>query len=274
MSELGKRVITAFVLLGFAIGWMFYLNDTWFDRATALVGLMMTAELLVMVGIRRVFLYAVAAAFTWALLLVSWTIFPAAVGLLASILFCMLLWTLIFFLNSEERLLADDFKLLAYAQWMMTLLLIFVWSLMVLHRQEGGIWFLCGALAGVWSADIAAYFTGRAFGMNKLCPAVSPGKTREGLYGALIFGTAIASSVWIWKLEMDVALAMPLALILVLVAVGGDLAESALKRSVGVKDSGNMLPGHGGLLDRTDALLPSIPVVGLIWMGLSWLGQI
>ncbi len=269
MGELGKRVVTAALLLVFAVVWMFFLADAWFDRVAVFAGLMMSTELLVMVGVRRPLFYALVAAFSWSVLLVLWAILPAAVGVLVAILFSMLVWALLFFLNTEERLLADDFKNLAYIQWMMTLLLIFVWSVMVLHRQEGGVWFLSGAMAGVWSADIAAYFTGRAFGSRKLCPAVSPGKTIEGLCGAILFGSLGASLVWVLMMDMAVVQAVLLSLLLVLVAVGGDLAESALKRAVGVKDSGTILPGHGGILDRVDALLPSVPVVGLIWMALA-----
>jgi len=269
MGELGKRVVTAIILLAVAFGWMFYLPDQWFDRASALLGLMLSAELLVMVSIRRVGLYAVAAAFSWAFLLVTWTLLPAAVAVIAAMLLTTVLWSLIFFLNSDEKLLQDDFKALAYAYWLMSLLLIFVWALMVLHRQEHGVWFLAGAMVGVWSADIAAYFIGRAFGMRRLCPAVSPGKSWSGFYGGLIAGTTIATVMWVQLAQMDVVQALPLSLLLVLVAVAGDLAESALKRAVGVKDSGSMLPGHGGLLDRLDALLPSIPFVGLIWMAMA-----
>lgn len=268
MGELSKRIITALILFIGAIGWMFYLPEAWFDRVAALVGLMMSAELLVMVGVRRVALYAVAAAFCWAILLVLWMTLHATAVVLAVILFSMLVWSLIFFLNAEERLLEEDFKKLAYIQWMMTLLIIFIWSLMAIHEQENGVWFLSGALAGVWIADIAAYFIGRAFGMRRLCPAVSPGKSWAGFYGAVVFGTAGASLIWVQMAGVTLAEALPLALLLVLIAVGGDLAESALKRAVGVKDSGAMLPGHGGILDRTDALLPSIPVVGMIWMAL------
>jgi len=268
MGELNKRIITALVLFVFAVLWMFFLSDAWFDRLTAIVGLMMTAELLVMVGMRRVLFYALSAALIWVTLLLGWVTFPAGVGVLAAILFSMIMWTLLFFLNTTESSLPDDFKNLVYIQWMMTLLLIFAWSLMILHRQEGGVWFLSGAMVGVWSADIAAYFVGKAFGSKKLCQAVSPGKTVEGFCGALLFGSFAASLVWILMLDMPMLQAVLLSILLILVAVGGDLAESALKRAVGAKDSGSILPGHGGILDRADALLPSIPAVGFVWMAI------
>jgi phosphatidate cytidylyltransferase len=124
----------------------------------------------------------------------------------------------------------------------------------------------------IWSADIAAYFAGRRWGRVKLAPRVSPGKTREGVYGAmasaLLWGLLYA---W-WQEGMAlqrVPLALLLCLVTVLFSVLGDLFESMLKRQRGVKDSGVLLPGHGGMLDRIDSLTAAAPVflLGLTIMG-------
>jgi len=131
------------------------------------------------------------------------------------------------------------------------------------------------AMAIVWVADTAAYFTGRRFGRHKLAPAISPGKTREGAIGAIVI-TALAGWVvalvpaWpatlparlldVWGLPACLSVLMAL----VVLSIIGDLHESLLKRQAGVKDSGVLLPGHGGVLDRIDALVPVMPAVMLL----------
>jgi len=114
----------------------------------------------------------------------------------------------------------------------------------------------------VWTADIAAYFTGRRWGRAKLSPLISPGKTWAGLYGALIATQVVALA---WALfdniqGIDMLLFLILCLITVLASVLGDLQVSLLKRSIHVKDSGSLLPGHGGVLDRIDSLTAAAPV--------------
>ncbi len=105
-----------------------------------------------------------------------------------------------------------------------------------------------------WATDTGAYFTGRAFGRKKLAPAISPGKTWAGLWGgALIAG--LAAAAWVQFARLPAALYF-LAPLFGLAAQAGDLFESWLKRRAGVKDSGNWLPGHGGILDRLDGLVP------------------
>ena len=105
-----------------------------------------------------------------------------------------------------------------------------------------------------WSTDIGAYFVGRAIGKRKLAPSISPGKTVEGLVGGVIAATLLGG-VWAFVLELPPALFV-LAPIFALFAQAGDLFESWMKRSAGLKDSGSWLPGHGGLLDRLDGLVP------------------
>jgi len=128
-------------------------------------------------------------------------------------------------------------------------------------------WLLLFVMGLVWVADSAAYFAGRRFGKNKLAPSISPGKTWEGVTGA-IFGVSIyVVLVWSFSPLFSERQILPALLLTawwwVVLAVIGDLFESAIKRQAGVKDSGALLPGHGGLLDRIDALTSTLPLAAL-----------
>lgn len=127
---------------------------------------------------------------------------------------------------------------------------------------DKGAWLALFVFGIVWAADIGAYFAGRRFGSHKLMPRVSPGKTIEGFLGGMVAVVLLTVYVlWNSETSMD----SWFVLILSCVAIGvisafGDLSESMLKRDAGMKDSGNILPGHGGLLDRIDSLTAAMPV--------------
>ena len=118
---------------------------------------------------------------------------------------------------------------------------------------------LLAIMGVVWIADIAAYFSGKKFGKHKLAPALSPGKTWEGVFGALLatilYGALLGQFVGVSALYLILASAF-----LTILSIVGDLFESMMKRQSGLKDSGQILPGHGGLLDRVDALTSTLPV--------------
>lgn len=125
----------------------------------------------------------------------------------------------------------------------------------------------------VWAADIGAYFAGRALGKRKLAPAVSPGKTLAGVWGGLVAVALLAAAVGLW-LELPRMVLFQFLLVSLITAVAsvfGDLFESMLKRHRGIKDSSQLLPGHGGLLDRLDSLVIAIPVLALCFTALGWL---
>lgn len=114
----------------------------------------------------------------------------------------------------------------------------------------------------IFGSDAGAYFAGRAFGKHKLAPKISPGKTVEGLIGGLIAAGAFAVICnKTFFTELPLAYGVPLAMVMAAIGVLGDLAESALKRGAGAKDAANILPGHGGLLDRLDSLLFNAPIL-------------
>lgn len=140
-------------------------------------------------------------------------------------------------------------------------------ALVRLHEQGAGL--MLFVLLLVVAADIGAYFAGRQFGRNKLAPRVSPGKTWEGVLGG-VAGAAIVAAVGVTFFEVPIAPFIGLSLVTVLASVVGDLTESLFKRHAGVKDSGSLLPGHGGVLDRVDSVTAAAPIflVGLERLGL------
>lgn len=144
------------------------------------------------------------------------------------------------------------------------LTLIPCWLAVNLIRNAGalGIELLLFLFILIWGADSGAYFAGRRWGKHKLAPSVSPGKTWEGLAGALCVTLLIAGAAG-WLMHMPATLwglMILVAIITVMFSVLGDLFESMLKRNVGLKDSGRVLPGHGGVLDRIDSLTAAAPV--------------
>lgn len=161
--------------------------------------------------------------------------------------------------------------------------------LAVAQARVIGVHFLLSVLLLVWVADIFAYFAGRSFGLkftkNKLAPSISPGKSWEGVWGGMV-GVVALSLGWVWFWSAGIAgderwqqtptlfselaarhglVVMVLAVVfLAAMSVVGDLVESLIKRSAGVKDSSGLLPGHGGVLDRVDALLPTLPLAMML----------
>ena len=148
------------------------------------------------------------------------------------------------------------------------LLVLFPAWLALVQLRVAGPGVLLAILAVVWMADVAAYFSGKNFGKRKLAPSISPGKTWEGAIGAgvgvVLYGLALRYG---FSFE-PVALPLWVLALLVITAISiiGDLYESMLKRQAGIKDSSDVLPGHGGVLDRIDSLTSTLPVVALAWL--------
>ena len=141
-----------------------------------------------------------------------------------------------------------------------------VFAMTYIHNQPQGAYWLLYTISLVWIADTGAYFSGKKFGKVKLAPKLSPGKTREGFYGA-VFATGMYSVIAGYSLGLDFIQMVELLIIgffATIFSVAGDLSISLLKRERGVKDTGAILPGHGGILDRIDSIMPSAPLFALL----------
>ncbi len=262
-----QRVVTALLLAPLAILIILLLPTPWLAVVGAVVFLGALEEWARLAGVRqpaaRIALLAVAAL----LFVLLWL---AHAGPLTPLLLALgVAWWLIACLwlrhfaygaaptkeNRAIKLAAGAF--VVFPAWIAAL---------ALHgREPHGHWWMLLALLVVWAADIGAYFSGRAFGKRKLAPQISPGKTWAGTYGALAAGAAVAL-IGGWLLGLRGA-ALPglavLALLTVAASIVGDLLESLMKRHAQVKDSGDLFPGHGGLLDRLDSVFAALPVFTL-----------
>ncbi len=150
-------------------------------------------------------------------------------------------------------------------------------ALALIQLRAQGLLPLLLLMAVVWIADIAAYFSGRAFGKHKLAPAISPGKTWEGAFGGVLavqcYGLAIKPVLFVGAQAPSALTWSVILLLLTVVSIVGDLFESMMKRQAGMKDSSQLLPGHGGVLDRVDSLTATLPLIGFALLNLLPAGQ-
>lgn len=255
MSELSKRITTALVLVVLVWAWYFNLPSPWFETVLALIGWGATCELILMVKLRASMVYMISSLLLWLAFLyapqVEW------------LLFVTLFWFAAFVTVSRHQ--EASFSHFFAFIWLFGWLYLFALAIAKTHLSEVGQGLIIGACLAVWLSDIAAYFVGRAIGRHKLCPAISPGKSVEGLVGGVVLSVPLAVICWLMWDVVGLIPAIVLAIVTVFAGVLGDLSESAVKRLTGVKDSGRWLPGHGGILDRIDAIMMAVPVAWLLW---------
>ena len=273
---LKQRVLTASILLAIAVGAMMWSPTAFAVVATAIMGLAL-AEWLQLAGATRPMSMGVALIAAACLLVVAFAsrdlvaLLVLPLGAAASAV-----WVVIAALLMQPGVVA--LKLPRTLGMVLAAALVLAAWLALMRLLFEGVLMLLSVLFIVWIADTAAYFAGRAFGRRKLAPHISPGKTWAGVIGAVLAVLLVALAIWQFApgssiysnglfAATGVMLTLLLLALLVALSVIGDLFESLLKRQAGVKDSSQLLPGHGGVLDRVDAMVPVLPAAVLIqWL--------
>lgn len=264
---LKQRVITAAILLPVALIGFFLLEGLAFALFIGVVVVLGAWEWARMAGFANQVMrvgYALAVAL---LLLLLYRTPQLAAWLLAfSVLWWLVATALVLGYPDSQRHWGGRVGSLAMGM----LVLLPAWqALVVLKQWPQGNWLIVTVMVLVWAADIGAYVSGKALGRRKLAPQVSPGKSWEGLIGGLIASLLITLGVGLylgWS-SRELVLALLSAGVVVIISVVGDLTESMFKRSSGIKDSSQLLPGHGGVMDRIDSLTAAIPIFTvLLWL--------
>ena len=267
---LKQRIITALILLPIALGGFFLLQGADFALFIGLVVSLGAWEWARLAGLEAQPLrLAYAAVIAGALMVLHLMPDLAPWVLGASVIWWGLAtWLVLTYPRSSELWASAACRLLIGV-----LVLLPAWQgLILLKHWSMGNWLILSVMVLVWAADIGAYFAGRAFGKRKLAPQVSPGKSWEGVYGGLAVSLAIVVAVGLyrdWSLGQVLSGVLGGALV-VMASVIGDLTESMFKRRSGIKDSSNLLPGHGGVLDRIDSLTAAIPLFAVLLWAAEW----
>lgn len=251
---LWQRVLTAIVLLP-AVGWVIVAaSDTVFDLVVVAIMALTAREWGRLLSPRKLFQWLMPLPVIAILIAIS--TFNAAFWAHALLLAALLLWSLSLLWFWRGWRLHPAIKALAGTVILPAAGL----ALMELHRLADYGLLVIFLLLLVWAADVGAYFAGRAIGRTKLAPSISPGKTREGAVGGITLAVAVATGQALYLDAVNWKSWLFAGLLVAATSIVGDLAESLLKRQAGLKDSGRLLPGHGGVLDRLDSLLAAAPV--------------
>lgn len=270
------RVITAIILLPLVVFGVLYTSTEVFALTVALVVSIAGWEWSALSGIKS---FVARLTYTAILPIACFLVFNSSamtsyvdiVMLVASI--CWLLLALFIMLDPVRQLgeVSKPLYGLLCSVSGLLLLLVMWWAFVSIQRLAGGPYLLLGMFVLVWAADSGAYFAGKKWGRHKLAPRVSPGKTWEGVVGGITLALLVAAfTPYILELTnpgmVDYII---IAAITVSISIYGDLLESVIKRVAGVKDSGRILPGHGGILDRIDSLIAAAPIYlsGLLLLG-------
>ena len=269
MSSLTKRVATAAALLPVVVLGVLWLPTSWFASGALLFVLAGAWEWGAMAGLQRSAARLVYVLLTWLLAVACLRLAAESWGrplLLAAGLgwwLVALAWVVAYQQGRDPGAMHSP-VVAALVGW---LVLLPSWLGMVfVHASPDGPYLVLLLFVIIWSADTGAYFAGRRFGRRRLAPRVSPGKTWEGLAGATAAVLLVAAVTNGDSTRTGLAWPYVTAVVVMLVSVLGDLAESLFKRRVGLKDSGTLLPGHGGVLDRIDSLTAAAPVfAAILW---------
>jgi phosphatidate cytidylyltransferase len=267
---LKQRIITALILLPIALCGFFLLSGAGFALFIGLVVVLGAWEWARLAGFTAQPVRLAYAAVVAALLFLMYLLPALAPWILGA---AVIWWALATFLVLTYPASSERWSSVASKLVIGLLILLPAWQGLILIKQWPlGNWLILAVMVLVWGADIGAYFSGRAFGKRKLAPKVSPGKSWEGVYGGLVaclMITAVVGLVRHWTASELVAGLLGTALV-VFISVVGDLTESMFKRQAGIKDSSNLLPGHGGVLDRIDSLTAAIPVFAVLLWAANW----